>query len=64
MKAVSGAISELAAIQFSLTVCEYTVAVWADESFVTCENSFGGFFLVGSDSVFLDCLRVDRGSVG
>jgi len=32
--------------------------------FVTSERSFGGYFLVGSDSVFLDCLWVDRVSVG
>ena len=32
--------------------------------FVNCESSFEGYFLVGNDSVFLDCLRVIRGSVG
>jgi len=32
MKAVSGAISEFAATQFSLTVYEYIGAVWVDES--------------------------------
>jgi hypothetical protein len=32
VKAVSGAISEWAANQFSLTVYESTGAVWADES--------------------------------
>jgi hypothetical protein len=64
MKAVSGAISKLAATQFSLTVYESTGAAWVTNPFVTCESSFGGFFLVGSDSVFLDCLRVIRGSVG
>jgi len=96
VKAVSGAISEWAASQFSLTVYESTGAVWEDESirhlwkefrgpfftrqrvsfpwllisqqglwgltnpFVTCENSFEGYFWVGSNSVFLDCLWVPR----
>jgi len=32
VKAVSGAISECAATQFSLTVYESIMAVWADES--------------------------------
>jgi len=32
MKAVLGAIFELAATQFSLAVYEYTGAVWVDES--------------------------------
>jgi len=31
--------------------------------FVTSESSFGGYFLVGSDSVFLDCLCVHGGAV-
>ena len=41
---VSGAISDWAATQFSLTVYESTGAVCADESFVTCESSLGGYF--------------------
>jgi hypothetical protein len=32
--------------------------------FVTCVSSFGGYFWVGSDSVFRDCLWVKRGCVG
>jgi len=32
--------------------------------FVTCENSFKGYFWVGSNSVFLDCLWVTRGCLG
>ena len=39
MKVVSGAISDWAATQFSLTVYESTGAVWDDKSFVTCESS-------------------------
>ena len=54
MKVVSGALSEFASIQFSLTVYEYTGAVWVTNPFVTSESSFGGNFLVGSDSIFLD----------
>jgi len=30
---------------------------------VTCESSFGGYFWMRSDSVFLDCLKVNRGCV-
>jgi hypothetical protein len=30
--------------------------VWVTNPFVTCESSFTVFFLVGSDSVFLDYL--------
>jgi hypothetical protein len=44
VKAVSGAISDWAPTQFSLTVYESTGTVWDDESFVTCESSFGGYF--------------------
>jgi hypothetical protein len=33
-------------------------------TFVTCERSYGGYLWVGSDSVFLDCLWVNRGCVG
>jgi hypothetical protein len=47
MKAVSGAISELAAIQFSLTVCEYTVAVWANESIRHLRKQYRGLFING-----------------
>jgi len=32
--------------------------------FVTCEKSLEGYFWVGSDSVFLDCLGVTRGCLG
>jgi len=31
--------------------------------FVTSESNFGGFFWLGIDSVFLDCLWVNRGCV-
>jgi len=31
--------------------------------FVTCESSFGGYFWLGGDSIFLDCWWVDRGCV-
>jgi hypothetical protein len=31
--------------------------------FVTCESSFGGYFWVGSNLVFLDSFYVNRGSV-
>ena len=34
-------ISQWSASQFSLTVYESTGAVWADESFVICDSSFG-----------------------
>jgi hypothetical protein len=44
MKAVSGAISELAATQFSLAVYEYTGAVWVTNPLVTNESSFGVYF--------------------
>jgi len=33
-------------------------------AFVTCASSFGGYFWLGSDSVFLDCLWVKMGCVG
>jgi hypothetical protein len=100
VKAVSGAISEWAMSQFSLTVYESTGAVGAYESirhmwkqfqglylngqhvsfpwlfmsqqgmwgltnpFLTCEKSFEGYFWVGSDPVFLDCLWVIRSCLG
>jgi len=32
--------------------------------FVTCERSFGGYFLLGTKSVFLDCLWVNKGCRG
>jgi hypothetical protein len=100
VKAVSGAISEWAASQFSFTVYESTGAVGAEESirhmwkefrglllrgqrhsfprlfmspeglfglpnpFATCESSFGGYIWMGSESVFLDCLWVNRGCGG
>jgi hypothetical protein len=44
VKAVLGAICEWAATQFSLTVYESTGTVLDDESFVTCESSFGVYF--------------------
>jgi hypothetical protein len=34
--------------------------VWADESFVTCDSSFGAYFRVVSDSIFLDVFFVNR----
>ena len=43
LETVSGAISDRVATQFSFTVHESTGAVWADESFVTCDSSFGGY---------------------
>jgi hypothetical protein len=49
VKGVSGAISEWAASQFSLTVYESTGAVGLTNPFVTYEKSFEGFFGVGSD---------------
>jgi len=49
VKALSRAICEWAAPQFSLTVYESTGAVWADESFITCDSSFGGYFWVVID---------------
>jgi len=100
VKAVSGAISEWAMSQFSLTVYESIGVVWADESiyhlwkqfqvpfqrrqrlsfswlfmskkglsgqtnpFVTYERRLGGYFWLGTESVFLDCLWVKRGCVG
>ena len=54
LEAVSEVISEWAATQFSLTVYESPGAVGVDESFVTCDSSVGGYFLVVSDSVFLN----------
>jgi hypothetical protein len=99
-KAVSGAISEWAVSQFSLTLYESTGVMWADESihhlwkqfqgrflrgqrlsfswlfmsqkglcgltnpFVTCEKSFGGYFWLGTESVFFDYLWVNRGCRG
>jgi hypothetical protein len=54
VKALSGAICEWAASQFSLTVYESPGAVGVDESFVTCDSSVGGYFLVVNDSVFLN----------
>jgi hypothetical protein len=56
VKAVLGAISEWATSHFSLTVYESTRAVGLTNPFLTYEKSFEGFFGVGSDSVFLDCL--------
>jgi hypothetical protein len=56
VKVVSGALSEFASTHFSLTVYEYTGAVSVTNPFGTSERSFGGYFLVGNDSVFLDCL--------
>jgi hypothetical protein len=56
VKALSKAICVWTASQFSLTVYESTGAVWADESFVTCESTFKGYLCVDSVSVFLDCL--------
>jgi hypothetical protein len=64
VKVVLGALSKFASTQFSLTVYEYTKAVWVTNPFVTSESSFRGNFLVGSDSIFLDKLRVHKGSVG
>jgi hypothetical protein len=39
-----GGYCEWVATQFSLTVYESTGAVWDDESFVTYESCFGGYF--------------------
>ena len=47
VKAVSGALSEWAAIQFSLTVYESTGAVWADESIRHLWKQFRGLFMSG-----------------
>jgi len=50
--------------KFSLTVFE-SIRVWAlRNQCVTFESRFGGYFWVGSDLVFLDCLWVNRGCVG
>jgi hypothetical protein len=46
MKAVSGAILELATTQFSLTVSESTGAVWANESIHHVWKQFRGLFLI------------------
>jgi len=62
--AVSGAIFEWAATQFSLILYESIGAMWANESIHHCESTFDGYFWVGSDSVFLVCLWVNRGCVG
>jgi hypothetical protein len=64
VKAVSGAISEWAATQISLTVSESTGLCALTNQCVTCESSFGGYFLVGSDLVFLDFFWVNSGCVG
>jgi len=47
LKAVSGAISEWAATQFSLTVYESTGAGWADETIRHLGKHFRGLFLSG-----------------
>jgi len=47
VEAVSGAIYEWAAIQFSLTVYESTGAVWADESIRHLWKHFRGLYLSG-----------------
>jgi len=47
MKAVSGAIFERAASQFSLTIYESTGAVWPDESIRHLQKHFRGLFLSG-----------------
>jgi hypothetical protein len=44
VKVVSGALSEFASIQFSLTVYEYTGVVWVTNPFVTYKSSFEGYF--------------------
>jgi len=64
VKGVSRATSEWAATQFSLTHYESTGAVWVDESIRHMWKQFRGYFWVGSDSVFLDILWVNRGCVG
>jgi hypothetical protein len=56
LETVSVMISEWSGTQFSLIVYESTGAVWDDESFVTCESRFGGYFSVVNNSVFLDVL--------
>jgi hypothetical protein len=53
VKAVSGAISEWAASQFSLTVYESTGPVWADESIRHLCKEFRGLFLTGHRVSFL-----------
>jgi len=60
VKVVSGALSVFASTQFSLIVYEYTGAVWVTNPFVTSESSFGGYFLVGSDSISLTCYESTR----
>jgi len=62
--AVSGAISEWATSQFSFTVYESRGAVGADESIRHMWKDFWGYFWVGSDFVFLDCLWVTTGCLG
>jgi len=47
VKAISGAFSEWAAIQFSLTVYESTWAVWDDESIRHLWKQFRGLFMRG-----------------
>jgi len=44
VKVVSGALSKFASTQFSLTIYEYTRAVWVTNPFVTSESSFRGYF--------------------
>jgi hypothetical protein len=39
-----------------LTIYESTGQRGLTNPFVTCESTFGVFFLLGSDLVFLDCL--------
>jgi hypothetical protein len=47
LETVSVTISECSPTQFSLTVYEYTGAVWVDESISNLSKQFRGLFLNG-----------------
>jgi hypothetical protein len=51
---VSEAIFDSATSQLSLTVYESTGLWWLMNPFGTCEKRFGGYILLGSESVFID----------
>jgi hypothetical protein len=64
VKRVLRVTSEWVATQFSKTVYESPGLFGLPNPFATCESNFGGYIGKGSESIFLDCLKVKKGCVG
>jgi len=64
LKAILGAVSERERLGFSWLFMTQKWLCGQTNPFVTCARSFGGYFWMGTESVFFHCLWVNRGCRG